>query len=126
MVRVCGEPHRESVWCECVWLVCVERDGGWEWGGGDVAKLQDPKPPPPPTKTHWIDRQQGDPVGRWVRVGLGLGGWGAPDLARAECLCGRWGGEGGGGGKQAFTSYDTILNIDHANTVLYFSTGTRN
>ena len=27
MVRVYGE----SVWCECVWLVCVERDGA-HWG----------------------------------------------------------------------------------------------
>ena len=56
--------------------------------------------------------------------GFGVGGGSGPG-APSVCV-GGGGVEGGGGGKQAFTSYDTILNIDHANTVLYFSTGTRN
>ena len=94
-------------------------------GGGEGGEITGHNTPPP-TKTHWIDRQQGDPVGRWVRVGLGLGGGGLRTWRAPSVCVGGGGVEGGGGGKQAFTSYDTILNIDHANTVLYFSTGTRN
>ena len=74
--------------------------------------------------SHWVDRQQGDPVGRWVRVGLGGGGL---QTGRSLSVC-VGGGEvrGGGWGMQAFKTYDTKLNFDQANTVLYFSTRARN
>ena len=64
---------------------------------------------PPPTKTHF-DRQQGDPVGRWVRVGLGLGGSGrawyllAVNSAPSVCVC------GGGGGGAFFVGINMIIN----------------
>ena len=55
--------------------VCVvslrEEDKGMGVGmGGGRGEITGHNTPPPPKKTHF-DRQQGDPVGRWVRVGLG-------------------------------------------------------
>ena len=65
-------------------------------GGGGRGKITGHNTPPPPKKTHF-DRQQGNPVGIWVRVGLGGSGraWYllAVNSAPSVCVCG-----GGGGG----------------------------
>ena len=37
--------------------------------------------------SHWVDRQQGDPVGRWVQVGLGGGGL-QPGCVLSVCVGG--------------------------------------
>ena len=80
--------------------VCVvslrEEDKGMGVGmGGGRGEITGHNTPPPQKKTHF-DRQQGNPVGIWVRVGLGGSGraWYllAVNSAPSVCVC------GGGGG----------------------------
>ena len=91
-----------------MWLVCVKRikGWGWEWGGGGAWQNYRTQYSPPPKKTHF-DRQQGNPVGIWVRVGLGGSGraWYllAVNSAPSVCVC-------GGGGGAFFVGINMIIN----------------
>ena len=90
-----------------MWLVCVKRikGWGWEWGGGAWQNYRT-QYSPPQKKTHF-DRQQGNPVGIWVRVGLGGSGraWYllAVNSAPSVCVC-------GGGGGAFFIGINMIIN----------------